>query len=808
MKHVELLKYPKRILAYLLVFSLLFGSSGMIPASADFTDCGDCYTNPDGWILGRFIITGSGGYSDDPEFFHDSVCYSRELKISVSSNWNRPNPDSITGWDAKSRDPGDGEISVPEGVFTWSIGDGSVLRFKGGDADALERTVIGTKIGLTTVSVTCPGGHTSTITIRVEPLITTAPENPQVSVGGRLQLSAVFAPAEASGPVGWVSQTPGIATVDLQTGVVTGVSVGKAKIMMVAQDTYAMETCEVTVLPAGEIPDNPDIPTPNPTPPPDRSGLTDLLDRMTQWLKRFEQPPPILAESLELNPTYASVEVGGHVMINAVVKPDNATDRYVKWSSADASIAVVDSYGYVTGKSPGMTTITAKTKDGSELSADAVVIVQAAKVKSVTLSDSAKTIFVGDKFTLTATVKPDNAANKSLDIANSAPNIATIDSKGVVTGLKPGTAKITYTAKDGGGARATCTVTVYEQAQYIELNATDIRIYVGDMYQLTATVHPAGAKQDVYWNYDGSYVTMRDGVVIGKQPGVCVVTAHADGGVTAACRVFVVKRPEGEGIGTQATGGSGSSGSAASNILSSLVSDIRRSLFTIRDAFVKIGGIITKLFTGKTNYTLAQERNNTFALQEACFSLLDYTFSEDNWDKCTTVEQKQAFLQQLFDKAQSYMGTSATGIVWENMGTSPFGTPRGAYEGRPVNTLYINLDYLSLKSNYDLVSTIIHELRHAFQQETVLGLNMHIVSQATIEAWARDLPENWEGAQPPYALGPGSSRDNYVTQAVEWDAYCFAKEYAELRDGYTGDFWIPDSSRAYPGIWGTVPEIR
>ncbi|MCL2727282.1 MAG: SUMF1/EgtB/PvdO family nonheme iron enzyme [Bacteroidales bacterium] len=68
---------------------------------------------------------------------------------------------------------------------------------------------------------------------------------------------------------------------------------------------------------------------------------------------------------------------------------------------------------------------------------------------------------VGATSTLTATVTPANAANKTIHWSSLDPGIATVSvSTGAVTGVSPGTATILATAADGGGATATKTVTV------------------------------------------------------------------------------------------------------------------------------------------------------------------------------------------------------------------------------------------------------------------------------------------------------------------------------------------------------------
>ena len=80
------------------------------------------------------------------------------------------------------------------------------------------------------------------------------------------------------------------------------------------------------------------------------------------------------------------------------------------------------------------------------------------KVTGVTLSETTKTIKIGEEFTLTATVSPDDAADKTIMWTSDNSNVAIVD-EGKVTAVAAGTANITVTTKDGGKT-ATCAVTV------------------------------------------------------------------------------------------------------------------------------------------------------------------------------------------------------------------------------------------------------------------------------------------------------------------------------------------------------------
>ena len=82
----------------------------------------------------------------------------------------------------------------------------------------------------------------------------------------------------------------------------------------------------------------------------------------------------------------------------------------------------------------------------------------AVKVDAIELSESEKKLNVGKSFTITATVKPDNAWNRTVTWSSSDPSIATVDENGTVTAIAEGEAIIT--AESADGVTAECKVTV------------------------------------------------------------------------------------------------------------------------------------------------------------------------------------------------------------------------------------------------------------------------------------------------------------------------------------------------------------
>lgn len=200
---------------------------------------------------------------------------------------------------------------------------------------------------------------------------------------------------------------------------------------------------------------------------------------------------PVAVSGVALNKKVATVNVGKTVTVKATVTPANADNKTLVWTSSNTKIATV-SNGVVKGVKAGRVIITAKTTDGSNISATCTVTVKQ-PVTRISLSKKA-TMYTGKKLTLKAKVNPANASNKALTWKSSNTKIAKVASNGVVTGVKAGTVKITATAKDGSRKSATCTVTVRQSVSKITLSKTNVVLpKKGSSYNVRVTVAPKNA---------------------------------------------------------------------------------------------------------------------------------------------------------------------------------------------------------------------------------------------------------------------------------------------------------------------------
>lgn len=189
-------------------------------------------------------------------------------------------------------------------------------------------------------------------------------------------------------------------------------------------------------------------------------------------------------------------------------------------------------------------TIAAQSKALSDVKFTAVVETPVVEVAGITLDQTAATLTEGETLTLTATVSPDDATDKTVTWSTSDASVATV-ANGVVTALAPGTATITAKA---GDKEATCVVTVEKKViavSGIALDQTAATLTEGETLTLKATVSPDDATdKTVTWSTsDASVATVADGVVTAVAAGTATITAKA-GEHSATCVVTVTRKEE------------------------------------------------------------------------------------------------------------------------------------------------------------------------------------------------------------------------------------------------------------------------
>ena len=174
----------------------------------------------------------------------------------------------------------------------------------------------------------------------------------------------------------------------------------------------------------------------------------------------------VAVTGITLSKSSVSLTVGDTTKITASVKPTNATDKSVTWSSSDTKVATVDKNGNISAKAAGTATITAKSSNGKSATLKVSVTAksdtkpQDIPVTELNLSTNKVEVEVGATVTVTASVNSD-ATNKSVSWKSDNENVASV-TNGVIKGVSAGTATITVTA---GNISKSISVTVKQPAK-------------------------------------------------------------------------------------------------------------------------------------------------------------------------------------------------------------------------------------------------------------------------------------------------------------------------------------------------------
>ena len=165
----------------------------------------------------------------------------------------------------------------------------------------------------------------------------------------------------------------------------------------------------------------------------------------------------VFPESIEFADSNVSINLNDSYQLNAIILPEDTTDKTIIWSSDNEEIATVTETGLVYGAKIGKTTITAKC---GEISAQCKVSVVPVEAEEIILNESNISLKPEESIVLIATVKPENTTDKTVSWSSSNKKIVTVSSDGTVKGISVGSAIITARC---GNISATCEITVTDE---------------------------------------------------------------------------------------------------------------------------------------------------------------------------------------------------------------------------------------------------------------------------------------------------------------------------------------------------------
>ena len=272
------------------------------------------------------------------------------------------------------------------------------------------------------------------------------------------------------------------------------------------------------------------------------------------------------ATKITLSKTEVKVKPGDVFTLSYTTDPYNA-EPDVEWKTSDKNIAAFDPWengdlkeSAIVGGSKSMTiraisggvcTITADGHTGIK-APSCTVTVYADPPTKISLKPERLTLQEGNTGSFTYELTPSDAYAE-ITWSSSDESIATVNSNGIVTAKKEGTA--TITAKTNNGLTATGTVTVTPQPQSVSLS-NSLQVCVGYAVELKPTLIPSNASTSFTWSSDNTKVASVDasGIVKGISAGTAIITVTTANGKKATTRLTVVKPSEGmdsQNVGTR-----------------------------------------------------------------------------------------------------------------------------------------------------------------------------------------------------------------------------------------------------------------
>ena len=361
--------------------------------------------------------------------------------------------------------------------------------------------------------------------------------------GETAQLTATVSPDDASDQsVSWSSSDEKIATVS-GSGKVTAVAAGKAEITVTTTDGGKTDTCTVTV--TGESSGSSS----------ESSGSSQDGEKVT---------------GVTLDRESLTLQVGSAQQLEAAIKPENAGNTALSWSSSNDKIASVDADGVVEARKAGEATITVTTKEGGYTASCKVTVTEeTVEPEYLIISKTRLTLRPGETGKLSWSLEPEGAAAAGVVWSSSDPAVAEVSADGTVTAKATGTAKITVSLTDYSDLSDTCAVTVSEEGNTsvtgVSVNPAEVTLQAGESMTLEAVITPENAaNKGVTWRSRNTDVAEieDDGTVTAIAPGTAVIIVTTDDGrKTAQCRITVV---EASGEGGSSSSESASSGSGNS----------------------------------------------------------------------------------------------------------------------------------------------------------------------------------------------------------------------------------------------------
>ena len=169
------------------------------------------------------------------------------------------------------------------------------------------------------------------------------------------------------------------------------------------------------------------------------------------------------------------------------------------------------------------------------------------KIEKINASIDNNTINKGESKKIQVEILPKEAKDHEIVYTSSNNNIATVDSKGNILGIKPGTCTITIKAKENN-VSTSLNITIYSQVTDMELETDKITIQTGEKFQINPVIYPEDAnnKKVIYKSENENIVQINSsGLITAVSEGETkIIVQTEENKITKEIAVKVVEKIE------------------------------------------------------------------------------------------------------------------------------------------------------------------------------------------------------------------------------------------------------------------------
>lgn len=264
-------------------------------------------------------------------------------------------------------------------------------------------------------------------------------------------------------------------------------------------------------------------------------------------------------DSVQIQPSANTISSPwGLLPLTALVFPTTATAQNLAWSVDNNTIASIDKNGILQARSNGSLQVFVSSQDGSQTADTLLVTITNQPTLAAALSISSPTNPINTAFgtvTMQAVLNPLTTANTNLVWRVDNPALARISQQGEVTALANGVVQVRATTQDGSGVSATYTLSISQQAVYVNAmqiqgaaGATSINSPYGTLQMQLLSLTPSAASfPNLAWSIASPALATISptGLLRAKANGTVTVLARTQDGsrILATATITISNQP-------------------------------------------------------------------------------------------------------------------------------------------------------------------------------------------------------------------------------------------------------------------------